>query len=125
MSPERMSVPSSGRRDANFLKDKRMSSKSLKKSKWSASIFKIIPQCGDNVRKLSTYSQASQTRISLLPTLPLVPVNGNLPPITAEGSKSLSIKNLTDSNYIKVKIYNKTVASKQFLIKARLALDLA
>ena len=62
---------------------------------------------------MSLYSHASQTRISLLPTLPLVPVSGSFPPITADGSNSLSIKispsyiNLNNPRYIEIDNINK------------------
>ena len=59
---------------ANFLKELRTSSKSLKKSRCSASTFKIMLYFGRKFKKLLVYSQASEMKTSELPTrkLPLI-----------------------------------------------------
>ena len=72
--------------DANFLNDKRISSISLKKSKWSASTFKMIPTSGFSSKKLFVYSQASVRNVCPLPTRILPPICASIPPKLIVGS---------------------------------------
>ena len=90
MSPFITRVPSSGRRFANFLKECLMSFRSLKKSRWSASILVITLIFGKKLRKLFVYSQASVTKYSDLPTLIFPPISLKIPPIERVGSTSAS-----------------------------------
>ena len=55
-------------------------------------MFRMMLNAGCSCRKVSTYSQASQTMVSLLPTRPLPPMKGSLPPMTALGSRPASIR---------------------------------
>ena len=65
-----------------------MSSISLKKSRWSASMFRIILIFGKKLRKLFVYSQASVTNVSDSPTRILPPIAGRIPPTLIVGSQS-------------------------------------
>ena len=67
-----------------------MSSKSLKKSRWSASIFNITPILGKKCRKLFVYSHASVTKYSDLPTRIFQPIAFKMPPTEIVGSSSPS-----------------------------------
>ena len=85
-------MPSSGRSPANRLKEFRISSISLKKSRWSASMFRMISMVGKKDRKLLVYSQASVTNISGPPTRILPPMASSIPPTEMVGSFRASIR---------------------------------
>ena len=55
-------------------------------------MFRITATAGWMWRKESTYSQASQTMVSLWPTRELAPKRGSLPPMMALGSRPPSRK---------------------------------
>ena len=80
------SMPFSGSSSANLRKDKRISSISLKKSRWSASIFKIIPAVGWNFRKLFVYSHASVIKFSEWPMRIFPLITAKIPPTDMVGS---------------------------------------
>ena len=63
-----------------------MSSKSLKKSRWSAATFKIIAIFGLNDKKLLVYSQASVINLSECPTRVFPWIAGIIPPTNIVGS---------------------------------------
>ena len=54
-------------------------------------MFKITDTAGCSWRKVSTYSQASTTMVSLRPTRELAPSMGSLPPMMALGSSPPSM----------------------------------
>ncbi len=64
-----------------------MSSRSLKKSRWSASIFKITATVGAKERKELQYSQLSRMMVSPRPTRYPAPSRGSVPPIITVGSR--------------------------------------
>ena len=63
-----------------------MSSRSLKKSRCSASTFKIMLYFGRKFKKLFVYSQASETNTSESPTRRFPPMEGRIPPTLMVGS---------------------------------------
>ena len=77
---------------ANFLKLFRISSISLKKSRWSSSTFKITAVVGKKERKLFVYSQLSLTKFSECPMRRFPPIEGIIPPTRMVGSQFPSIK---------------------------------
>ena len=79
-------APSAGTNSAYFLKLCLISSKSLKKSRWSAATFKIMARLGLNDRKLFVYSQASVINLSECPTRVFPLIAGIIPPTKIVGS---------------------------------------
>ena len=69
-----------------------MSLRSLKKSRWSASTFKITATVGKKLKKLLQYSQDSRMMVSPLPTRYPEWRRGSVPPIITVGSASAAIK---------------------------------
>ncbi len=65
-----------------------MSSRSRKKSRWSSSIFNMIPTVGKKCRKLLVYSQASVRKVLEPPTRIFPPMAGRMPPTEMVGSVS-------------------------------------
>ena len=63
-----MTEPASGTSSANCRKDRWMSWRSLKKSRWSSSTFKITATVGKKLKKLLQYSQDSRMMVSPWPT---------------------------------------------------------
>ena len=86
MSPLIIKAPLAGSNSAYLLKLWRISSKSLKKSRWSAATFKIMPTVGANDKKLFVYSQASVIIVPEWPTLVLPLIAGIIPPTKIVGS---------------------------------------
>ena len=83
-----ISMPLSSSFWANKWNEWRISSKFLKKSRWSSSTFKIMPLVGNKDRKLFVYSHAYVRKISELPTRILPPMDSSMPPIEIVGSVS-------------------------------------
>ena len=81
-------VPSAGRSSANLRKERRISSISLKKSRWSASMFRMMLIFGKKLKKLLVYSQASVRKVSDCPTRMFPPIAGRMPPTLMVGSQS-------------------------------------
>ena len=63
-----------------------MSARSLKKSRWSASISRMMPIPGNISRKLLVYSQASAAKYWLRPILTFPPMLSRIPPMERVGS---------------------------------------
>ena len=63
-----MTDPAGGTSSANRRKECWMSARSLKKSRWSSSTFKITATVGKKLRKLLQYSQDSRMMVSPWPT---------------------------------------------------------
>ena len=89
-----MRIPFSGRSSANLRNEWRISSISLKKSRWSASIFNMISIFGKKDRKLFVYSQASVTKSSGPPTRIFPPMESSIPPTEIVGFFFSSIRDL-------------------------------
>ena len=88
MSELMISVPSDGSFSVKSLNECRISSRSLKKSRWSALTLSIILIVGLNDKKLLVYSQASVTKRSERPTLILPPMLLRRPPTQIVGPAS-------------------------------------
>ena len=73
-------TPFSGISSAYLRNECLMSSMSLKKSRWSASTFKMIPAVGWNFKKLFVYSQASVMKFSEWPMRIFPPIASRIPP---------------------------------------------
>ena len=73
---------------ANLWNESRISSRSLKKSRCSASIFNMILYFGLKFKKLFVYSHASDTKYSDEPTLRLPWIAERIPPTVIVGSVS-------------------------------------
>ena len=79
-------VPSAVVLEANFLNEFLTSSRSLKKSRCSASTFNMTLYFGLKLRKLFVYSHASVMKTSELPTRRLPLIAFKIPPTEIVGS---------------------------------------
>ena len=84
--------PSSGNLSIKVLKESRISLISLKKSRWSASTFKITAMLGKKEWKELVYSQASARKMSDCPTRRFPPISFIIPPTVIVGSFAASIR---------------------------------
>ena len=69
-----------------------MSARSLKKSRWSSSTFRMTATVGQKDRKELQYSQDSAMMVSPWPTRWPAPRMGRKPPIITEGSRPAARK---------------------------------